>query len=283
MSNSLSRIGFVAKHAHAWAVAGVCLLILAVLLMARGHGATAALVTTDVQPVLSACSGSDILFPQSVDAFDKAALVDENGKLLYTGKLEEWRKKYDENVNKILKTHLEQTAIMCTDLVAEPPSTELRGLAAELPPWQSAKRLETLSEDQMQSVLLEQLRVYQCRLREQIYFRWSTSDAEDLLRKKMISQTDIGTDAIMFAAQQTWVDRELEAAPRALERTLKYVEGMNRLRPLDQSLECLSRTSLDIRNILGLAAETSACLPRIWDARGSLRDLTATVLPVSSK
>ena len=45
----------------------------------------------------------------------------------------------------------------------------------------------------------------------------------------------------------------------------------DRLRALESGMECLARTSLDIRNALGLAAETAACLPRAWDARTSLR------------
>ena len=66
---------------------------------------------------------------------------------------------------------------------------------------------------------------------------------------------------------------EVALARPTLHRTLSLIGGIDRLRPVDSSFECLQRASLDIRNILGLTAEVTSCLPRILDTRGSLRDL----------
>jgi hypothetical protein len=189
--------------------------------------------------------------------------------------LEAWRKRYDDNVNEILKAHTTDRVIQCTEVANGQPSGKLQEVASQLPPWSSPERLRSLSEDDMSAVLMEQLRVYQCRLREQLAFRWVKDDIGDLTRAGILdsSRVSLGTEWIAYSAQNAWVKQEFQEAPLALLRTLKFIEGEDRLRPLDDSLECLARASLDIRNTLGLAAEVSACLPRVWDARGTLRSL----------
>ncbi len=220
------------------------------LLMATGIGvqlhtlfaAGPATAVDTNKPVLASCDGDSALFPTvPEDAFDK------------------WKERYDDRVDGVIVAHLQKkNAVNCQQLVKEPPSDALKSLAGSLAPWKS--NMSSLSEDDMGAVLLEYLRVYECSIKNHLTF--------DL-------PTIYGTTALPFTYQKerSIADRELLLAPRTLERTLQLISGMDRLRPIDDSLQCLARTSLDIRNTLGLAAETSACLPRIWDARGSLRSV----------
>jgi hypothetical protein len=42
---------------------------------------------------------------------------------------------------------------------------------------------------------------------------------------------------------------------------------------LGDAIQCLQEASVDILNNLNLATQASACLPRVWDAKTSLRTL----------
>lgn len=146
------------------------------------------------------------------------------------------------------------------------PSKALADLALTLPEWGPDRALE-LSEADMASVLLEHLRVYECSLYQRREFLAGVIAREtsgqlttsDLLREE--------------TRQRSLINRELETARPALERTLAFLGGIDRLRPLAAELECLKRASLDLRNVTGLTAEAVSCMPKIWDARGSLRDI----------
>jgi len=237
------------------------------------HNRAPASQAANDQPLLGSCSGSTVIFPNDVSIFDPGYLVDSDGAFRPTGKLDAWRQRYDSNINDIIKAHTEDRAIQCTEIARESPSGFLRSVAKDLAPWSTPERLDALSEEDMGAVLIEQLRVYQCRIREQLLFRTVRTDLETLKRQGTLTKLSIGTEWMAYSEQTAWAEREFVESSKALLRTLKFLEGANRLRPLDDSLECLARTSLDIRNTLGLAADVSACLPRVWDTRGTLKNL----------
>ena len=180
---------------------------------------------------------------------------------------------YHETVNDIIEDHLRGLRTLSTaslQCAADgyrqllPARESLIDLASALPPWKNPDRLESLSQADIGSVLLEFLRTYECALHE---------------RSEFLPTFIIGTKAIMRGeyealsnAERATIQRELLIARPALDRTLTLIGGLDRLQPLAADIECLKRTSLDLRNIVGLLAEATSCLARIEDARGSLRD-----------
>lgn len=192
-----------------------------------------------------------------------------SGSSFATRPLQEWPAYYHGTVAQVVESHVQRmnsvtsVPLLCTAEDAhlvESATDALQDLAAALPAWRSAGT--ALRESDMASVLLEFLRIYECSLNERRQTRWVA-----------IPESDVGKLLMSASEEQKIIERELTLAQPALERTLLVIGGLDRLRPLSYGTECLKRTSLDLRNVLGLAAEASACLPRAWDARGSLRDL----------
>lgn len=207
-------------------------------------GATAVRGDDAAPNTLGACAGNPTLFPRD--------------------KFWQWKDLYDARVRTVIGQHQTHRQIECAELAEEQPSSALRLLAQQLPPWKDG---QTITEGDMATVLIEHLRVYRCAMEEALFKQTDIPDTRgtgvmDIFRR---------SQALLTAKER--IDHEKIAAPKALERTLKILAGSDRLRPLDSALECMARTSLDIRNSLGLTAETAACLPRAWDARTSLRDL----------
>lgn len=188
--------------------------------------------------------------------------------------LEEWPKRYHDGVRDVVDAHIESIGsvatmeLQCTDSGSVVPASQaLRMLASEIPAWQSAARMAQLSEQDAPAVLLEFLRVYECSLNEhRHHLPFSMNNAIEGL----MSWGDL-----RFAQdpKEELIAHELSLSRTALDRTLGVIAGYDRLRPLATDLECVKRASLDLRNVLGLAAEASACLPRAWDPHTSLRDL----------
>lgn len=157
------------------------------------------------------------------------------------------------------------------------PSAALSALANQLPEW-GPSRAGDLSEADLGPVLLEYLRVYECSLHERERFVGIITQDE-----KGETTTDDDGNAVTTIDSFTLSDEsekekhvileEYLTARPALERTLAFVGEIDRLRPLSAELECLKRASLDLRNVTGLMAESASCMPKILDARGSLRDL----------
>lgn len=215
---------------------------------------------------LAACTGSGTAFDDTKLPFDK------------------WVSTYHSTVAGVIQAHmdsLENTAKLPLDCTAPDyasmvkPTPELSSLASQLAPWKdNATKLQALSETELAPVLLEYLREYQCALNERKNF------IEEKVQQSMSGGTD---ESILEESnrQSGIIDHELALAQPALDRTLQIVGDEDRIRPLSLDIECLKRASLDIRNVLGLAAQASACLPRIVNARGSLRDLGAP--PLSSQ
>lgn len=208
-------------------------------------------------PILGACEESEDVFPSSLDFSDPIERLSED---------------YHQTVDAVVSAHAEQRAIACSDNLKETPSAALRSLAEKLPPWKDSEDLNDLAETDIGPVLLEYLRMYECALKEELFFMPSRV-ANDV---ELTNVVHLPVWLRTFAGRWRRIGDELFFARKTLNRTLTYIGGADRLRPVDASLECLQRSSLDIRNILGLTADASACLPRAWDARTSLRDAASS-------
>lgn len=187
----------------------------------------------------------------------------------------QWRALYHTNVSKVVDAHLRDInrvntlKLQCTaDSYSEllPASIELRTVAQMIPQWRQIG-IAKLTEADMSSVLLEFLRVYECSMNEREEFLSVLIPRE---QNRPLQRDEF--NKLKEADVSIMNDERLIARP-TLNRTLSLVGGYDRLRPLALDIECIKRASLDLRNVLGLAADASACLPRIWDAKQSLRDL----------
>ncbi len=206
---------------------------------------------------------------------------------------DEWARTYHDTVGKIIEAHLNDLRdasakeLQCSaeDYASlSKPTDELRTLAETLPPWKEQKQLDALSEAELGPVLLEYLRIFECSLNERrqslpVILVQEGAVSGSLLNGGTADDTERSPYNDEMKRQTQSIDHQLSIARVTLERTLLIVGGEDRLRPLSLDIECLKRTSLDIRNALGLVSQATACLPRVRDARGSLRDLPVTGLP----
>lgn len=187
-----------------------------------------------------------------------------------------WVARYHATVKEIVDADLAWTPPdSCMAAAAGAPTTALKNLAAQISPWRdSAASFATLKESQIGPVLLEYLRLYECALKTA-----QASLSTDVVQSIGAGATNPVTSAaftIESARKNTIIAGERKTARLVLHRTLVAISGMQRLRPLAGSLSCIERASLDLRNVLSLAAEASTCLIRASDARGSLRTLPTT-------
>lgn len=173
---------------------------------------------------------------------------------------EEWAQTYHGTVEAVIAAEMQkETAATLTCTTQDQPvrmaSPPLQNLAASLPPWaeRSGGTAVAVTAEDTIPVLLEYVRIYECSLLERQLEHGSNTFTDELL-----------------------IGNELAVARPALERTLLLLSGRNRLRPLTDSLTCVERSLVDIRNVTGLLAEASACWNRTWDARESLRDIPPT-------
>jgi hypothetical protein len=75
---------------------------------------------------------------------------------------------------------------------------------------------------------------------------------------------------IMPYRDTTFLKRK--SARLALERVIMMLRSFEVNQLAARNIQCALRLSLDLKNELGLLAETMSCLPRIWDAATSLHD-----------
>ena len=247
----------------------IAFVITALIFIAHTQGNAQTPAIDQHYPVLAACSGSALLFSKDPEPIPSKKNGTENEK----NKIEKWRDLFDENVSEIVTAHLDpgRLTVSCTEQSSRvQPSAELLAIAKDLPPWRKGSDLLALSEMDMGAVLLEYLRVYECSLKEHLLFMPGYLE-RDLRVTPNLNLEDVYT--VEDPKRRRQIQDELVLARKAIERTLAVTGSADRLRPLDTNFECLQRSSLDIRNILGLAADTTACMPRVWDARGSLRDI----------
>ena len=143
------------------------------------------------------------------------------------------------------------------------------------------------------TVLLEYLRMYECALVERSLFLITDTLTQEREREERMKELKSETSGnaleallkVLKRRPMNWTsylhfvirDRqiilnELITARRSLNRTLTFLSGFNRMKPIDMELKCLQQASLDVRNGLALAADASSCLSRIWNAKDVLRD-----------
>lgn len=234
---------------------------------------TGTLLAATAALLLAACE--DFTTPRARQ-FTALAPCTASGTTFATMPFEDWKDEYHKRVSDVVEAHIssiEQTSqnpLQCTaDDYASvlQPSGQLTALASELPAWKD--RTGELSEADAGSVLLEYLRIYECSLNERQYLL----SVSPLLPTERNTPMELGDLNAEVGKQVDIIEQEVALARPILERTLTIVGGYDRLRPLMVDIECLKRASLDLRNVLGLAAEASKCMPRIWDTHGSLRDL----------
>lgn len=248
----------------AFAGLSIAVLVLAIFIGLQAERHTAQLSTggalENTSTTLAACSGSTLLFPRN-----------------RVNVLETWRTAYHQNVSAVVSSVLAQSQQnQCTVSQSQNVPTVMLALASQLPPWRDTERLKTVRTEDVGSVLLEYLRLYECSLQEQASVIPVRSGLEILQKALNENKPLVGipvTEATNEAMRQLrLVAQEMTVSRPAMHRSLLYLASTMRLGSLGQEIDCLLRTSADLRNTLGLAAETSACLPRIWDARGALRN-----------
>lgn len=191
----------------------------------------------------------------------------------------EWAETYHKTVDDVIEEHMGPTELKCEGQSYQEllqPGPKLSQLAHSLPPWQDTQNRQKLQQSDVGLVLLEYLRVYECSLMEYSFFQ-----APEIVREEFRSQNPATMVLNFFHAdlvkqlfeRSAIIVNETKTARKTLYKVLDLLSSYDRLRPMEAELECLQRTSLDIRNVMSLAAETSACLPRAWSAKDPLRDL----------
>ena len=159
-----------------------------------------------------------------------------------------------------------RAANQCNDQSAAIPATPtLQQVASNLEEWEG----KAVYQHHMGPVLLEYLRTYECAMNERREFLFVT-----LQREHRSAQPLTWGDLDSTSEKQLEImQRELLTAREALNRTFVLTGGGGGFSALESELDCVKRASLDLRNVFGLAADASACLPRTWDARTGLFDL----------
>lgn len=148
-----------------------------------------------------------------------------------------------------------------------PAGPVLTALAAELQPWkEGALDVEDLSASDTIAVLAEFLREYECTLEE--YDRFAEQRVQTDMRTGAFGPQALANEK---ARRQRLIAEELQVARSALERTLLLLSGAQRLHPLVADIECILRTSTDLRNAMALVSTAASCMGRTTDARSPLR------------
>ena len=163
----------------------------------------------------------------------------------------------------------------------EPPMPMLQGLANELPGWHFQYSdtpggsvntvLKPMAFGSFASILSEFEREYECKLSE-----FQEEAFERVYRGDDIPSIDAPQ------AQPEYIYRlgefhrlqliERQRARTAVERTIHALRSIEINYVYAKQLVCFQRASLDLKNELGLLADATSCMPRIWDALTSLHD-----------
>lgn len=87
--------------------------------------------------------------------------------------------------------------------------------------------------------------------------------------KVILFTTDLTTRPEVYHFEQT-VERQRSRL--ALERTLQTLRSFEMNYVVARQLMCYQRASLDLKNELNLLADTTSCIPKIWNAVTSIHD-----------
>ena len=195
---------------------------------------------------------------------------------------EEWPEIYHTTVAQVVAEYVDIDSRNAADCTAEsadrllPAGDQLRDLADKLPLWQTEEALIALRRSDLGAVLLEHLRLYECTLNEENQLLLAQVFARDATTPAGSSSPilDTATYLEISGREQSLIDRELRTARPALNETLKLLSLRNLTSAADAELECLQRSSLDIRNAFSLSAEAMQCLPRTFDVRDPLHPVS---------
>ena len=233
--------------------------------------------------LLCGCDSSITASDQGVDQ-NQLSPCTTIGTPFETLAFSDWPETYDSTVSKVIEAHLDMLQNVSTQPLectaadyagVSKPTTELTELAKTLFPWKDPKKLQKLSESDIAPVLLEYVREYECSLSERKNFVAVIIPQENI--NSAGGNTSVQMNRQVYEDtkddQTRIINEEMAVSRPALNEALMLIGGKDRLQPLTLDIECLKRISLDIRNIMGLVSQASACLPRARDARGSLRDL----------
>lgn len=236
---------------------GLIAAFVAISLFSAGRSLTGSAAGENVA-ALPACERDEALFPDNVDIPEGLTIV------------EGWAKLYHDRVRKIVDDSLgrsEENAV-CDGRSHVAASESLKSLALDLGETDAVP-------DGMPALLIQYLERYECALVEESLIAELRAEESASQQPVNAEDQDYAVTDLQAASQRERraIAVELLTARPAMHRTLTYLSGRGRFDSLNGALQCLMGATLDIRNALDLAAEASACMPRIWDARTSLRTL----------
>lgn len=246
-------------------LAGRKTLLIAVLCFAVGGGAAlrGQIVPTEPVDLLGPCEWNPELFPYpESDALEEETVT------------EIWRDRYHSTVAAVIETHMQgaNAELVCSPKPVRMASDTLSLLAAQLEPWKSDNEaLLGLEEKNLVEVLRRYLDSYMCALGERrllLAERVASDKAqeEEGERFSRISEVvQVGIDELAT------IETEIIVAPEAQHDALTMLAGIERLEPIDGTLECLARASADLKNIWMIIGKESSCMAaRTWDTQQSI-------------
>ncbi|MFA5799371.1 MAG: hypothetical protein WC840_00240 [Candidatus Peribacteraceae bacterium] len=170
----------------------------------------------------------------------------------------------------------------------EPSMPKLRALAAKLPGWHYpqggpgaggsplAFPLRPVLFESSASVLGEFLREYECKIvaldARATYAVLTGNDIDAPCLPGACPPVNSADLAVRVGAYRERLKQERSRARLALERTLHLLRSFDANYQAARDIVCLQRASLDLRSELNLLADTTSCMPKIWDALTSIHD-----------
>ncbi len=204
----------------------------------------------------------------------------------------EWSRIYHRDIDNILESFIGKEVAgnfaqreppggqgLCSGTQAAsttPAPPLLRDIAKKLEPWM--KNETVFGQSDTTPVLIEYLRVYECSLAERTTRLPAEIWREESERRALLPGGLAANPFFFTKLFEEWykqsreIQLELKIARPTLDRVLGLMGTVQMSRILAQDTNCMQRASLDIRNALGLSADTAACMPRIWNAKDPMRD-----------
>ncbi len=170
----------------------------------------------------------------------------------------------------------------------EPAMPKLQALAAKLPGWHYPPEgqgaggspltfpLRPVLFESSASVLGEFLREYECKIvaldARATNAVMTGNDIDAPCLPGTCPPVNSAGLATRVGAYRERLKQERSRARLALERTLHLLRSFDANYQAARNIVCLQRASLDLRNELNLLADTTSCMPKIWDALTSIHD-----------
>lgn len=209
----------------------------------------------------------------SISSIPGIAACDQNEDLFATDSTDPeekgWDTLFNQTVSAVISADKNAALLSCTNDARVMASGSLQSLAQKLPQWKNLDR--PLYESDLPQVLADYLEAYGCALEYISHSVYSDIQNKGDDNGDPLSFYESATKTVNWFLEK---DVRLANAQESVRRSLEIAIGMSRFKPLDHSFTCIARASKDLRNLFGLGAEGSACLPtRVWDAHGFLREL----------